>query len=135
MLQLAHQHVAIADLALELLDLRPFPAADIDQRRDPEILDTVVAFDDGSIGLNDDETVERPGRAKHADKVLSIPDRLAQGLGRSVLAEKTIETGPALALHIGGHHRHQIFERPVDVDDMLLLAGTARYRDCDRSMI
>ena len=41
MLKFAHQNVAVADLAFELLDLRPFAAADIDQRRDPETLDAV----------------------------------------------------------------------------------------------
>ncbi len=83
MLKFAHQHVAIADLAFELFDLRPLPAADIDQRRDPEILDAVVAFDHRGIGLHDDETVDRPGRTEHADKILAVPDRFAQRLARS----------------------------------------------------
>ena len=134
-LKFAHQHVAIADLALELFDLRPFAAADIDQRGDPEVLDAVVVLDHRGIGLHDDETVDRRGRTEHADKILAVPDRLAQGLARVLLVEKAIETGPALALHIGRRHRHQILERLVDVDDVLLLAGTTRYRDGDRSMI
>ena len=134
-LKLPHQHVAVPDLAFELLDLRPFPAADIDQCGDPEILDAVVALDHGGIGLHDDQAIDRARGTEHADKILAVADRLAERLCRVILVPKTVETGPALALDVGGGHRHQMLESLVDVDDLLLIAGTARYRDRDRHMI
>jgi hypothetical protein len=76
-----------------------------------------------------------PAGTEHADKILAVADRLAQGLRRAILVPKTVETGPALALDVGGGHRHQMLERLVDVDDLLLVARTARYRDRDWRMI
>src|SRR6185437_11379742 len=72
---------------------------------------------------------------EYADKILAVPDRLAQRLARVLLVEKAVETRPALALHISHRHRHQVLEGLVDIDDVLLLTRTPRYRDGDRSMI
>ncbi len=101
MLKLAHQRIAIPDLAFELVDLRPLPASDIDQCRDPEILDAVVAFDDGCVGLDYHEPIERRTRTEHADEIFTVPDRLSQGLRRIVFVQKAIEAGPVAAFHIG----------------------------------
>ena len=109
--------------------------ADIDQRGDPEIFDAVVTLDHRGIGLHDHQPIDRHRRTENTDEILAVADRFAQRLALVVFVEKAVETGPALALDIAGHHRHQHLERLVGVDDLLLAAGPARDRDGDRDMI
>ena len=135
MLQLLEQQILAAHIELQLVALRAFLLADVDQGCDTVVLGPVLVLDDAHI------TLHRPGRLpsgpfrkvprKSSPSVMAAP---SVSVASSSLAKPSRADQPLPFINPPSEPA-QALEHLIDVDDAVGSVAIARDRNADRNVI